>query len=225
MREQGLISVAQTASATEPATAIQLALILSVVGLLPALILTCTCFARFAIVFSFLKTGLGTGGAPPSQVLVGLALFMTMFVMAPVGTAVHQAAVTPYFKGELDITGALAALEPPLKGFLLPRTRPEDLAIFYEAAQRERPGSPADVPLTIAVPAFAISELKTAFQMGFLVLLPFLVIDLVVATVLSSLGMVMLPPAVVALPVKLLVFVAVDGWNLMVRSLLRGALA
>jgi flagellar biosynthetic protein FliP len=205
-----------------PSSALQLALVLGLASLLPAIILTCTCFARFLVVFSFLKTGLGTPGAPPNQVLVGLALFMTLFVMGPVAAAVHERALSPYFAGQLDERGALEAGTPPLRDFLLRRTREKDLALFYDLSRAPRPSSPDEVPLRIAVPAFTLSELRTSFEMGLVVLLPFLVIDLVVATVLSSLGMVMLPPAVVALPVKLLVFVAVDGWHLIVRSLLRG---
>lgn len=205
-------------------SAIQLALILSLVSLIPAVVLTCTCFARFAIVFSFLKAGLGGAGAPPSQVMVGLALFMTMFVMAPTTSAVDEAALTPYLAGKMDERQAIEAATPVLRSFLLRRTRQLDLKLFYEVSEAPQPETEADVPLRIAVPAFAVSELHTAFQMGFLVLLPFLVIDLVVATVLSALGMVMLPPSVVSLPIKLLVFVAVDGWQLVVRSLLKGAI-
>jgi flagellar biosynthetic protein FliP len=209
-------------NAVAPQSALQLALVLSLASLAPAIILTCTCFTRFAVVFSFLKSGLGTQGAPPTQVLVGLALFMTLFVMAPVATEVQERAVAPYFAGKLDESAALAEATPAIRTFLLSHTREEDLGLFYEVSATARPATPDDVPLRIAVPAFVLSELHTAFMMGLLVLLPFLVIDLVVATVLSSLGMVMLPPATISIPVKLLVFVAVDGWHLMVASLLRG---
>jgi flagellar biosynthetic protein FliP len=203
---------------------VQLAIVLSIASLLPAIVLTCTCFARFGIAFSFLRTGLGTQGAPPSQVMIGLALFMTLFVMAPVVQKVNDQALQPYLAGKLDEAGALAAATPPLRGFLLSHTRQEDLAMFTDAAAMARPQTPDDVPLKIAIPAFVVSELQTAFQMGLLILLPFLVIDVVVATVLSSMGMVMLPPASISLPVKLLVFVAVDGWHLMVASLLKGVM-
>jgi flagellar biosynthetic protein FliP len=208
-----------------PSSAIQLAIVLSIASLLPAIVLTCSCFARFTIAFSFLRTGLGTQGAPPSQVLVGLALFMTLFVMAPVVQKVNDEALQPYLAGKLDESGALAAATPPLRGFLLAHTRQEDLALFTDAAHMPRPQTPGDVPLKVAVPAFVISELQTAFQMGLLILLPFLVIDIVVATVLSSMGMVMLPPASISLPIKLLVFVSVDGWHLIVASLLKGILS
>lgn len=206
-----------------PSSAVQLALILTVISLAPALVLTCTTFARFVIVFSFLRTGLGTAGAPPSQVLVGLALFMTFFVMSGVVRDVNDAAIGPYLAGEISESEALDHATPVLRRFLLSHTRQDDLALFYDVSDMARPDTPADVPLTIAVPAFSLSELRTAFEMGFMVLLPFLVIDLIIATILSSLGMVMLPPAVVSLPIKLLVFVAADGWSLMVGSLLRGA--
>jgi flagellar biosynthetic protein FliP len=205
-----------------PQGAVQMTIILAIASLIPAVVLSCTCFARFVIVFSFVRTGLGTQGAPPNQILVGLALFMTSFVMAPTATKVHEKALGPYMAGTLDEAGALREASGPVKEFLLPRTRQEDLALFYEFSSEPRPKTAADVPLRIAVPAFVVSELRTAFQMGLVVLLPFLLIDLVVATVLSSLGMVMLPPALIALPVKLLVFVMVDGWHLLVQSLLRG---
>ncbi len=201
---------------------VQLVVLFGLMSLLPALVLTTTCFTRFVVVFSFLKTGLGTQGAPPNQVLVGLALFMTAFVMAPVGAEMYEEAGGPYMNGEIDEGEAYEAAEPIARKWLLPRTRPEDLAVFYEYTDEARPETANDVPLRIAVPAFVLSELRTAFQMGLLVLLPFLVIDLVVATVLSSLGMVMLPPTLVSLPVKLLVFVMADGWNVLVMSLLRG---
>lgn len=203
-------------------SAIQIAVILTLISLAPAIVLSCTTFARFVVVFSFLRSGLGTGGAPPSQVIVGLALFMTMFVMAPTATVVHEAAIQPYLEGQLSEDEALDAATPVVRRFLLEHTREQDLALFYEVSRAERPETPDAVPLKIAVPAFVLSELKTAFEMGFIVLLPFLVVDLIVATVLTSLGMVMLPPAVVSLPIKVLVFVAADGWNLLVGSLLKG---
>lgn len=205
-----------------PTSALQLAIVLAIASLVPAIVLTCTCFTRFIIVFSFLKTGLGTSGAPPNQVLVGLALFMTAFVMAPVADGIHKAALVPYFEGKLAESQLVDAAAPSLRSFLLPRTREEDLALFYEVSDQKPPTTAADVPLRIAVPAFVLSELKTSFQMGLVVLLPFLVVDLLVATVLSALGMMMVPPMVVAIPVKLLVFLSVDGWHLLTSSLLRG---
>jgi flagellar biosynthetic protein FliP len=207
-----------------PTSALQLALILAIASLAPALVLTCTCFARFAIVFSFLRTGLATQGAPPSQVLVGVSLFMTFFVMAPVAAQIHERAVVPYMDGTINERQALELGAPPLRAFMLKRTRQEDLALFYQVSSAPRPRNMDDVPLRIAIPAFVLSELGTAFRMGLVVLLPFLIIDMVVATILMSLGMIMLPPVMVALPIKLLVFVAVDGWHLVVASLLRGVM-
>lgn len=203
-------------------SAIQLALVLTLISLAPAIVLSCTTFARFVVVFSLLRTGMATAGAPPNQILVGLALFMTMFVMAPTATEVNEVAVAPYLAGQIDEFVALERATPVLRGFMLKHTRESDLALFYEVSRQPRPDSVDDVPLTIAIPSFMLSELKTAFEMGFVVMLPFLVVDLIVATILSSLGMMMLPPAVVSLPIKLLVFVAADGWNLIVGSLLRG---
>ncbi len=208
-----------------PGSALHMVALLTIASLAPAIILVCTCFTRFAVVFSFLRTGLGTQGAPPSHVMVGLALFMTLFVMAPVGSDVYQRGIRPYLDGQMTETQAIDAGTPPLRDFLVARTRPDDLSLFYDISRAPRPSAVADVPLRIAVPAFVVSELHTAFKMGLIILLPFLVIDLVVASVLSALGMVMLPPPIVSLPVKLLVFVAIDGWHLVVASLLRGAVS
>ncbi|MBL4635576.1 MAG: flagellar type III secretion system pore protein FliP [Kofleriaceae bacterium] len=218
---QGKDIVAQ-ASEGGPGSAMQLVMMLTIASLAPAIILTTTCFARFAIVFSFVRNGLATQGAPPSQVLVGMALFMTLFVMAPTGTLIYDAAVQPYMAGEIDEIEAFKRGTPPLREFLLKRTSERDLALFYEVSSQPRPTSADDVPLRIAVPAFVLSELQTAFKMGLVILLPFLVIDLIVASILSALGMVMLPPPIVSLPIKLLVFVSVDGWHLVVKSLLLG---
>jgi flagellar biosynthetic protein FliP len=199
--------------------------ILTLATLIPALVLSCTCFVRFVVVLGFVRTGLSTQSAPPNQVLVGLALFMTVFVSAPVATQMYEAGGKPYLDGTMDERQAAAdAATPPLRRFLIERTRDADLALFYEVSDEPRPASVDDVPLRIAVPAFIVSELRTAFELGLTVLLPFLVIDLVVATVLTALGMVMVPPQVLSLPLKLLVFLAVDGWHLIVRSLLQGAM-
>jgi len=207
---------------SSPESLVRFVVMFALASLLPGIILATTCFARFAIVFSFLKTGLGTQGAPPQQILIGLSLFMTVFVMAPVAAELHRNAGKPYMAGEIDEVQALEAATPTLQRFLIPRTRQGDLALFYAHADLPQPRSEKDVPLRVAVPAFVISEMRTAFEMGLVILLPFLIIDLVVATVLSSLGMVMLPPVFVSLPIKVLVFVTADGWNLLVSSLLKG---
>jgi flagellar biosynthetic protein FliP len=210
------------APAAGPSSAVQMVVILTLVSLAPAIVLTCTCFARFVIVLSFLRTGLGTQGSPPNQILIGTALFMTVFVMAPTYDQVHSAAVTPYMDGKLTESQAIDAATPPVRTFLLQHTRQEDLSLFYDVSKAPRPATADEVPLRIAVPAFVLSELRTAFQMGLTVLLPFLVIDLLVALILTSMGMMMMPPVMVAMPLKLLVFVAVDGWHLIVESLLKG---
>lgn len=213
---------AAAALSSGPTSAVQLAVVLSLVSLIPAIVLSCTCFARFIVVFSMLKTGMGTPGVPPNQVLVGLAIFMTFFVMRPVAEEVYENAAQPYFAGKLDEAQALEAATPPIRKFLVSHTRQQDAALFYEVSRAARPDSANDVPLSIAVPSFMLSELRLALELGLMVLLPFLVIDLVVATVLSAMGMVMLPPTVIAVPLKLLIFVSIDGWNLVVGSLLRG---
>jgi flagellar biosynthetic protein FliP len=206
-----------------PTSAIGLAAMLTLASLIPALVLSCTCFVRFVVVLGFVRTGLGTQGAPPNQVLVGLALFMTIFLSAPVAAEMYERGGKPLIEGTMDTKTALEAAAPPLRTFLLARTSDEDLRLFYDVSHEARPATADDVPLRIAVPAFIVSELRTAFKIGLAVLLPFLVIDLVAASVLTALGMVMVPPQAISLPLKLLVFVAIDGWHLVVESLLRGA--
>lgn len=205
--------------------AIGTVVVLTLVTLLPAIVLSCTCFVRFIVVLGFVRTGIGTPSAPPNQILVGLALFMAVFVSAPVATEMYERAGRPYLAGQIDEKQALDAATPALRAFLLRRTTEPDLALFYEVSSSPRPATIDDVPLKIAIPAFVLSELRLAFKIGLTILLPFLVIDLVAATILTSLGMVMVPPQVVALPIKLLVFVMIDGWHLVVQSLLRGAVA
>ena len=203
--------------------AVGMIVLLTVVTLLPAIVLSCTSFVRFIIVFGFVRTGLGTPSAPPNQILVGLSLFMAIFVSAPVAIEMYNRGGKAYMAGEMSEAQAFDAATPPLREFLLQRTTENDLQLFYDAANLPRPTSSDEVPLRVAIPAFIISELRTAFEIGLTILLPFLVIDLIAAAVLTSLGMVMVPPAVVALPIKLLVFVMIDGWHLVVESLLRGA--
>lgn len=206
-----------------PTSPLTMVAVLTLATLLPAAILACTCFVRFVVVLGFVRTGLSTPSAPPNQVLIGLALFMTVFVSAPVASDIYDRAGKDYLAGTIDEGQALERATPPLRSFLLARTREKDLALFYEVSDARRPTSAADVPLRIAVPAFIVSELRTGFEIGLGILLPFMVIDLVVATILTALGMVMVPPQVLSVPVKLLVFLAIDGWHLVVRSLLQGA--
>ena len=195
--------------------------ILTLLSLLPAIVLTMTSFTRIVVVLSFVKQGVGTQQAPPSQVLVGLALFLTVFTMAPVTSTIVKDAYEPYAAGKIDETAALERAAAPLRAFMLRQTREADLALFYEAAHAPLPKTEEEVPMRIASPAFVVSELTTAFQMGVLVLLPFLVIDLAVAAILMAMGMMMVPPSSISLPLKLLLFVVVDGWHLLVGSLLR----
>jgi flagellar biosynthesis protein FliP len=208
-----------------PLGAVGMVVILTLVTLLPAIVLSCTCFVRFIVVLGFVRTGLGTPAAPPNQVLVGLALFMSVFVSTPVATEIYDRAGRAYLAGQIDEKQALDAATPALRSFLLRHTSEADLLLFYEVSSSPRPATIDDVPLKIAIPAFVLSELRLAFKIGLTILLPFLVIDLVAATILTALGMVMVPPQVIALPIKLLVFVMIDGWHLVVQSLLRGALA
>lgn len=217
------IASALGGAAGAPGLAPQLKILalLTILSLLPAIVLTMTSFTRTAIVLSFVRQGLGTQQAPPSQVLVGIALFVTAFTMTPVANRIAKEAWEPYSAGKIDETQALERAAVPLRGFMLRQTREADLALFYEAAREPMPNAEDDVSIRMAAPAFVVSELTTAFQMGIMVLLPFLVIDLIVASVLMSLGMMMMPPQSISLPLKLLLFVAVDGWHLIVGSLLR----
>jgi flagellar biosynthetic protein FliP len=204
--------------------AVGMVVMLTLVTLLPAIVLSCTCFVRFIVVFGFVRTGIGTPSAPPNQVLVGLALFMSVFVSAPVASDIYDRAGRAYLAGQIDEKQAFDLATPPLRAFLVHHTSEADLTLFYEVSTSPRPATIDEVPLKIAIPAFLLSELRLAFKIGLTILLPFLVIDLVAATILTSLGMVMVPPQVVALPIKLLVFVMIDGWHLVVQSLLRGAM-
>jgi flagellar biosynthetic protein FliP len=195
--------------------------VLTLLSLLPAIILTMTSFTRSVVVLSFVRQGLGSQQAPPTQILIGIALFITAFTMAPVANTIVREAWEPYEAGKIDESTAIERASAPLRGFMLRQTREADLALFYQAASAPMPRVEEDVSLRMAAPAFIVSELTTAFQMGVMVLLPFLVIDLIVASLLMSLGMMMTPPQSISLPLKLILFVTVDGWHLLVGSLLR----
>jgi flagellar biosynthetic protein FliP len=194
--------------------------LLTLLSLLPAIVLTMTSFTRVAVVLSFVRQGIGTQQTPPNQVLVGLAMFVSLFVMAPVAERVLDDAYRPYTAAQISEDEALRRAAVPIRSFMLRQTREADLRLFYDAAREPLPKTEEEVPLRIAVPAFVVSELTTAFQMGVLVLLPFLVIDLAVSSILMSMGMMMVPPSSISLPLKLLLFVTVDGWNLIVGSLI-----
>jgi len=202
-------------------TSVKLVLLLTVLSLAPGILILMTCFTRIVIVLSFTRTALATQQMPPNQVLIGLALFMTFFIMAPTFQEVNNEALTPLFNNEINLEQAYDAAVVPIKEFMSNHTRQKDLALFLEYGGVDRPESIQDIPLTALVPAFAISELKTAFQIGFMIFIPFLVIDMVVASVLMSMGMMMLPPVMISLPFKILLFVLVDGWYLVVKSLLQ----
>jgi flagellar biosynthetic protein FliP len=198
---------------------IQLLALMTAITLLPAALLMMTAFTRIIIVLSILRQAIGAGQSPPNQVLIGLALFLTLFVMSPVIDKVHTDAVTPYMAGSIDTTTALERGVAPLKTFMLGQTRESDIAAFVRMSGGKGFSTPQDVPLTILAPAFVTSELKTAFQIGFLLFIPFVIIDLVVASVLMSMGMMMLSPVLISLPFKLMLFVLVDGWTLVMGSL------
>ena len=202
------------------ATGLQILLLLTVLSVAPALVLMMTSFTRIVIVLSFVRQALSTQQMPPNQVIVGLALMLTFFVMTPTWQVVNSQALQPYLDGQISATEALKQGSAPLRTFMLHQTREQDLALFASMTSREKPHSPDDLPLSVVVPSFMISELRTAFQMGFVIYLPFLIIDMVIASVLMSMGMLMLPPAMISLPFKILLFVIVDGWHLVVRSLL-----
>lgn len=201
--------------------AVKLFLLLTALSFATSVIVSLTSFTRIVIVMSFVRQGLGTPQLPPNQVLLGLALAMTGFVMAPTATKVWDDALGPYLEDKMPQEQAMAKAAAPVREFLLRQTRTEDLKLFYEAANQGRPVQGEEVPLTVAAPAFMISELTTAFRMGLYVYIPLLVIDLLVATVLMSLGMMMVPPTLVSLPLKLGVFLLADGWHLLAGSLLR----
>ncbi len=216
------LSLSLSSTQAEPqkvAVALEIMALLTVLSLAPAIILTVTSFTRIIIVFHFLRQAMGTQQMPPNQVLAALAIFMTVVIMMPTGRAINDAALQPYLKEEIAYDVALTRAETPLRTFLFKHTREKDLSVFFSITGLERPQTKDDVPTMILVPAYVISELKTGFQIGFLIYIPFLILDMVVASILLSMGMMMLPPVMVSLPFKILLFVMVDGWNLIIGSL------
>ncbi len=203
------------------ASSIQILVLITILSLAPSILVMMTSFTRFIIVFSFLRKAISLQSTPPNQVLIALALFMTFFVMAPVFSDVIDNAYTPYVNQEISQEEALDNAVKPLKGFMLRQVRTEDLALFVDMSGGVQYETANDIPLTTVIPAFIISELKTGFQIGFLLFIPFIVIDMVVASTLMSLGMMMLPPVMISLPFKILLFIMVDGWHLLVEQLLR----
>ena len=215
------ISVFSDSDPTNVSTSIKLLLLLTVLSLAPSILILMTSFARIVIVLSFTRTALATNQMPPNQVIIGLALFLTFFIMAPTFQEVNEQALQPLFDEEIGLEEAYERAAIPFKEFMAKHTRQKDLELFLEYNQAERPQSIEDIPLTTLVPAFALSEIKTAFQIGFMIFIPFLVIDMVVASVLMAMGMMMLPPVMISLPFKILLFVLVDGWYLVMKSLLQ----
>ena len=200
---------------------LQIVLLLTLLSFLPAILITMTAFTRIVIVFHFLRQALGTQETPSNQILIGLSLFITMFVMAPVADRIRIEAIDPAIAGTINITQAVERGAPALREFMLRQTREDDLRLFVELSKVPVPSAASELPMRVVIPAYVISELKTGFQMGFFLFIPFLLIDLVVSTTLLSMGMMQLPPAMISLPFKVLLFVMIDGWNLLVGSLVR----
>lgn len=216
------IDIYSSSDPTNIATSVKLLLLLTIFSLAPGILILMTSFTRIVIVLSFVRTSLATQQMPPNQVLIGLALFLTFFIMAPTFQEVYEEALEPLFAEEITLDEAYENASVPMKEFMAKHTRQKDLALFMEYSNAEPPETVQDIPMTTLIPAFAISELKTAFQMGFMIFIPFLVIDMAVASILMSMGMMMLPPVMISLPFKILLFVLVDGWYLITHSLLSG---
>lgn len=214
------VDVGSTESREDVSLALQILFILTILTLAPSILVLTTGFTRMIIVLSLARSAMGTQQMPPNAVLIGLALFLTLFVMAPVGREINEQALAPYLAGDITFEEGIQRTEQPLREFMFRQTRRNDLALFLNVAKIDEVQTKEDVPTYVVIPAFVISELKTAFEMGFLIYLPFLIIDMVVASTLMSMGMLMLPPILISLPFKVLLFVLVDGWHLITRSLI-----
>jgi flagellar biosynthetic protein FliP len=205
----------------EVASTVKIALLLTLLTLTPAILMMMTSFTRLIISFHFLRQAMGVQGVPPNQVIVGISLFLTIFIMSPVGVKINEVALKPYNAGQITEMEALNRSVEPLKEFMLKQTREKDLALFYQLSNNKRPMNKKEVSMVVLIPAFILSELKTAFQIGFLLYIPFLIIDIVVASILVALGMIFLPPIMVSLPFKIVLFIIADGWTLLMGSMLR----
>ncbi len=214
------VEVGKATSPDDVAVTLQILFLMTVLSLAPAILIMTTAFTRIVVVLHFLRQAIGTQQVPPSQVLIGLAMFLTFFVMAPTWNRVNQDAIQPYMKNTITLQQAYDRGVVPLREFMLRQTREEDLALFVKLANVEKPETRDDVPIHALIPAFAISELRIGFEIGFLLFIPFLVIDMVISSILLSMGMMMLPPVLISLPFKILLFILVDGWHLVIRSLL-----
>jgi len=215
------IGIGEAKNPGEVSVLIQILFLMTILTLAPAILVMMTSFTRLIVVFSFLRHALGTQQLPPNQILVGLSLFLTFFIMTPVWQNVRDNALTPYMSKKISQEKALEEAMKPVRKFMMKQTREKDLALFIQMTKAPKPRNADDISTTVLLPAFMISELKTAFQMGFILFLPFLVIDMVISSVLLSMGMMMLPPVMISLPFKVLLFVLVDGWNLIVGSLVQ----
>lgn len=215
------LNIGGSADQSKASTVIQLLLILTVLSLAPAILLMLTSFTRLVVVLSLIRHALGTQQMPPNQIIIGLAMFLTFFIMAPVWETVNNEALKPYYEDRISGEEAFELASVPVKNFMLKQTREKDLALFIKISKEKRPEKPLDISLPVLIPAFVISELKTAFQIGFLIYLPFFIIDIVVSSILLSMGMMMLPPIMISMPFKLLLFVLVDGWNLIIGSMVQ----
>jgi flagellar biosynthetic protein FliP len=213
------IGVGEAKNPKDVVGALQILLLLTVLAIAPTLLVLTTSFTRIIVVLSFVRTALGTASTPPNQVLVGLALLLTFFVMSPVIESVNHNALQPYLKSQISQQQALDRAAAPLRTFMFKQTREKDIQLFYAISKQPRPATQSDVPTYILIPAFVISELKTAFEIGFAIYIPFVVIDMVTASILLSMGMMMIPPVTISLPFKILIFILVDGWNLTVAAL------
>jgi len=216
------LGIGQAGTPGDVTVTLQVLLLLTILSLAPSILIMMTSFTRIIVILHFLRQAIGTQSMPPNQLVVGLALFLTMFVMQSTVDQIYETAWKPYKSGMMTMQEAYKTSQKPITEFMLRQTREKDLALFIKLSGRPQPDSPKDLPLSVVVPGFAISELRTAFQIGFLIYMPFLVIDMVVASVLMSMGMMMLPPAMVSLPFKILLFVLVDGWYLTVEAIVKG---
>ena len=214
-----MLNVSNAKGGQQYSLTLQLLALMTTLTLLPSMLLMMTSFVRIIIVLSLLRQALGTGQTPPNMVLVGLSLFLTLFIMSPVFDNIYQNALLPYMNGSMPFEKALALAEAPVRNFMTLQTREDDITMFMQIAQKKEIASAAEVPFTTLMPAFITSELKSAFTIGFMIYIPFVVIDLIVASVLMSMGMMMLSPMIISMPIKLMLFVLIDGWTLLMASL------
>lgn len=216
------IEVGEAQTPRDIVSTFEILFLFTILTLAPSILIMMTSFTRIIIVLSFMRNALGTQQTPPNQVLIGLAIFLTLFVMAPIGDDINANAVQPYLEGTIDQDQALENAMKPLRSFMFKQTRNKDLSLFLNLADMDSPEDLDEIPNRVLIPSFMISELKTAFQIGFLLFIPFIIIDMVVASTLMSMGMMMLPPVIISLPFKILLFIMVDGWNLIVKTLITG---